>query len=176
LRGNDASDTYNGGGGNDWLTEFPSSDLGNDVMNGGGSFDWLDASNGNDILRGQEGDENDRGAFFPSMFGGQGDDELYGGPGEDGMEGEQGTDEHYGGTDNDYIDAVVDDELGTQDLVDCGSGYDTAVVREPEDIVRGNCEEVTDVNAVAAAPGTTTDQEQQQQAAEAFLQENGLQP
>jgi Ca2+-binding RTX toxin-like protein len=147
--------------------------LDNDVMNGGGSFDWLAASDGNDILRGQEGDDNDRGAFYTAMFGGLGDDELYGGPGEDGMEGEQGTDEHFGGRDNDYIDAVVDDELGTQDLVDCGSGYDTAEVREPEDIVRDNCEEVTEVTTVAAAPGTTTNQDQQQQAAEDFLAGRG---
>ena len=46
------------------------------------------ASDGNDILRGQEGDDNDRGAFYTAMLGGQLDNELYGGPGEDGMEGE----------------------------------------------------------------------------------------
>jgi hypothetical protein len=86
---------------------------------------------------------------------------------------DQGTDEHYGGRDNDFIDAVSGDELGTQDLVDCGGGFDTAVVREPEDNVLGNCEEVTEVTTVAAAPGTATDQEQQQQAAEAFLAGRG---
>jgi hypothetical protein len=59
-------------------------------------------------------------------------------------------------------------------LFDCGSGFDTAVVREPEDIVSANCEDRTVVTTVAAAPGPT-DQEQQQQA-EAFVQENGLQP
>jgi hypothetical protein len=48
-------------------------------------------------------------------------------------------------------------------------------VREPEDIVRANCEDRTVVTTVAAAPGTTNDQEQQQQQ-EAFVQENGLQP
>jgi hypothetical protein len=126
-------------------------------------------------LRGQEGDDNSIGAFFTSMFGDHGNDELRGNAGEDGLEGDQGTDQHFGGADNDYIDAVSQDEPGTQDLVDCGGGYDTAVVSEPEDIVSGNCEEVTDVNAVAADPATTTEQEQQQQA-EAFVQENGLQP
>ena len=47
------------------------------------------------------------------------------------------------------------------------------MVREPEDNVLSNCEEVTEVTTVAAAPGTTTDQEQQQQAAEAFLAGRG---
>ena len=99
-------------------------------------------------------------SFFTSLYGNAGDDELYGGPGEDGMEGDQGTDEHYGGSGHDFIDAVVGDELGTQsDLVDCGVGLDTAVVREPEDIVRGNCEDVTQVTTIAADPGTASDEE-----------------
>lgn len=78
------------------------------------------------------------------MFGREGDDELYGGHGEDGMQGDQGTDKHFGGRDNDFIDAAVSETPATDapDVVDCGSGYDTARVR-PMDIVGENCEEVT---------------------------------
>ena len=173
LDGQADNDTYIGGGGNDFLTEvYYGSGTGDDEMNGGGGVDYMEGGLGNDILRGQEGDDNSIGALFPSMYGNGGDDELYGGPGEDGLEGDQGTDEHYGGRDNDFIDAVSGDELGTQDLVDCGGGFDTAVVREPEDIVRDNCEDVTEESTIAADTGTA-DEEQRQQAAEAFLAGRG---
>jgi Ca2+-binding RTX toxin-like protein len=177
LHGGNDNDTYNGNGGPDFLDEFQdTTDAGNDVMNGGGSTDFIQGNQGNDIIRGEEGDDSQSGAFFTSMFGDLGNDVLRGGPGDDGMEGEEGTDQHFGGDDNDFIDAVNDDEVGTQDLVDCGSGNDTAIVREPEDIVRGNCEEVTEVSTIAADTGAADGAEQQQQAAEAFLQEHGLQP
>jgi hypothetical protein len=178
LVGGNDRDTYNGGGGSDFLHEGDPAHnplSGNDVMNGGGADDFIIGNMGNDIIRGQEGNDRDEGAFFAILFGEEGDDEIYGGPGEDGLAGQQGTDKHFGGRNADFIDAVSQDEFGTQDLVDCGSGFDTAVVREPEDIVRANCEDRTVVTTVAAAPGTTNDQEQQQQQ-EAFVQENGLQP
>jgi Ca2+-binding RTX toxin-like protein len=110
------------------------------------------------------------------MFGDEGNDKLYGGGGRDCMEGEEGTDEHYGGAANDFIDAV-DDDLGTPDLVDCGGGFDTAIVNRREDIVRGNCEDVFNLSVpttVTQASSGTTDEDQQQQA-EAFLVEHGLQ-
>jgi Ca2+-binding RTX toxin-like protein len=177
LAGGNDNDTYNGNGGPDFLDEFQdTTDSGNDLMNGGGSTDFIAGNQGNDILRGEEGDDSQSGAFFTSMFGDEGNDVLRGGPGDDGMEGQDGTDQHFGGADNDFIDAVSQDESGTQDLVDCGTGNDTARVREPEDIVRGNCEEVIEEMAITTAPDSgTTDAEQQQQA-EAFLQEHGLQP
>ena len=104
----------------------------------------------------------------PSMFGDPGDDKLYGGPGSDAMEGEEGTDEHYGGMNNDFIDAAADDVGDAPDLVDCGSGFDTAVVL-PNDIVLENCEEVINASTARVAdPGTTSDEEQRQQA-EDFL-------
>jgi Ca2+-binding RTX toxin-like protein len=175
LYGGTDNDTYNGGGGSDFLSEFQgATDASNDVMKGGGNDDWIEGNQGNDILRGQEGNDRDEGFFYPLLFGGGGDDELYGGPGEDGLEGEQGTDEHFGGRDNDFIDAVTDDELGTQDVVDCGSGFDRAEVREPEDIVSANCEEVIERMAITTGPDSgTTDDAVQQQQREAFLQEHG---
>jgi Ca2+-binding RTX toxin-like protein len=76
------------------------------------------------------------------LFGDSGDDELYGGPGNDGLSGDENTDKHYGGG-NDFIDAARAEDPATdaRDLVNCGSGFDTAEVR-PNDIVRGNCERV----------------------------------
>jgi len=107
------------------------------------------------------------------MFGGEGDDDLFSGPGDDGMEGEAGTDEHYGGRDDDFIDAANDEGLGTDapDLVDCESGFDTAVVR-PNDDVRANCEGVTELTTLVAETGTADDEEQQRQK-ELFLQQRG---
>jgi Ca2+-binding RTX toxin-like protein len=107
------------------------------------------------------------------MFGDEGDDELYGGPGDDAMEGEEGTDEHFGGQDNDYIDAADQDVGDASDLVDCGGGNDTAEVL-PNDIVRGNCEEVIEVVAITTGTDSgTTDDEEQQQQSEAFRQQRG---
>jgi Ca2+-binding RTX toxin-like protein len=188
LAGENNKDTYNGGGGSDLLTEYASitevTNSGPDVMNGGTSDDYMEGNTGADILRGQDGDECEGPYVFAWMYGDQGGDQLYGNAGEDCMEGEEGTDEHYGGNDNDFIDAVDDDgdpetgaPVGTHDLVDCGSGVDTAVVNSDEDIVRGNCENVVDVATSAttqAQPAGTTD-EDQQQAKEAFIQEHGLQ-
>jgi len=151
LFGETENDTYFGGRGDDILRETliieptPPIVLSNDEMNGGANRDFIEGNEGNDILRGQEDNDSQSGAFFPSMFGGGGDDELYGGLDDDGLQGEAGTDKHFGGKGNDYIDAVSADSVGTPDLVNCGSGIDTARVREPEDIVRANCEEVREV-------------------------------
>jgi hypothetical protein len=64
---------------------------------------------------------------------------------------------------NDIIHADRAETLATDalDLVDCGRGVDTAEVLR-NDIVCPNCEDVTVVTPVAAAPPGTTDQEQQQ--------------
>jgi Ca2+-binding RTX toxin-like protein len=179
LLGGNQGDTYNGGQGSDyhsdWFTFNASvTNSGRDVMNAGIDSDYMEGNTGGDILRGQVGDECG-GPFEIEMFGDQGNDELYGGAGRDYMEGEEGTDEHYGGANNDFIDAV-DDDLGTPDLVDCGGGFDTAIVNRREDIVRGNCEDVFNVSVptVASPTSGTTDEEQQQQK-EAFLVEHGLQ-
>ncbi len=129
--------------------------------------DEVEARAGQDELNGGNGPDD--------LFGETQNDTYYGGRGEDAMEGEEGTDEHYGGDNNDYIDAVDDDvPAGTRDLVDCGSGVDTAVVREPEDIVSRNCEEVIEVTSAAAvAPPSDTSEEEQRRLREAFLQKLG---
>ena len=89
------------------------------------------------------------------------------------MEGEEDADEHYGVKNDDFIDAADDDSPeDPPDLVDCGSGVDTAVVRS-NDIVRGNCENVTEVMAITTGPDSGTTAEEQQQQREAFLSGGG---
>jgi hypothetical protein len=91
------------------------------------------------------------------------------------MQGEEGTDEHYGGKNDDFIDAADNEQrpdTDAPDLVDCGSGFDTALVL-PNDIVRDNCEDVTDVSATPVAASGTTGDEGQQRQREAFLQKRG---
>jgi Ca2+-binding RTX toxin-like protein len=171
LNGEEDNDTSFGEGGNDFI--FDVNDGSRDEMNGGGGVDFLEGWRGRDILRGQEGDDNGLGAFSPSMFGDEGNDELYGGPGEDGMEGEEGTDQHFGEGGNDFIDAASNEDPMTDapDVVNCGGGFDTAVVR-PNDIVSGNCEDVIELTTIVAEARTADDEEQQQQA-DAFLAERG---
>src|SRR5215208_3836090 len=163
LFGGNDNDTYNGGNGADFLDEFLSfpnggvvTNSGADVMNGGEGTNRIQANTGPDILRGQAGDECFEGG---GLFGEQGNDDIFGGTGEDCLFGQQGTDEHFGGADNDFIDAVSQDTdpetgepLGTQDVVDCGGGVDTAVVNPEEDIVRDNCEFFEDPSPPVAQP------------------------
>jgi Ca2+-binding RTX toxin-like protein len=169
LYGETHNDTYFGGRGEDLLSEYCCSaiDASNDEMNGGPNRDFIEGSVGDDILRGQEGSEH--APDFPQtpfMYGDPGNDELFGGAGDDAMEGEEGTDEHYGGDNNDFIDAANEDVPDAPDLVNCGSGVDTAVVL-PNDRVRDNCEEVIDASVTIM--GTSADEQQQQ--SEAFLAE-----
>jgi Ca2+-binding RTX toxin-like protein len=185
--GGNGADTHNGGNGPDLIHEFGTM-TGRDVFNGGADTDYIEGGLGGDILRGQDGDEcfQQEGIANFQMFGDEGNDDLFGNAGEDCMAGEEGTDEHYGGADNDAIDSVggdldplTGDPLGTQDLVDCGGGFDHALVNRDEDIVRGNCEDVFDISATitAVAPPTSgTTDEEQQQIREVFIQEHGLAP
>jgi Ca2+-binding RTX toxin-like protein len=178
LFGENNSDTYFGGGGSDLLSEFESltevTNSGADEMNGGSSDDLLEGNTGADILRGQAGDECSGPLNDAFIFGDQGNDALFGGAGEDCLEGDEGTDEHFSGADNDIINATDQDQVGTEDVVDCGGGVDIAVVRLSEDIVSDNCENIVDLSTarVAAPDGTTA--EEQQQIKEAFRAEHGL--
>jgi Ca2+-binding RTX toxin-like protein len=189
LFGGNNRDAYFGGNGSDFLSENEGSEVttsGPDEMNGGPGEDYMEGNNGADILRGQDGDECggffDEGEADTQMFGDAGNDQLYGGAGEDCMEGEEGADEHHGGPDNDFIDAIDNDNdpetgapLGTEDVVDCGGGVDIAVVNSDEDDVLDNCENVIDVASATtrvAAPSGTTDEEQRRQG-KAFLQQHG---
>jgi hypothetical protein len=182
VEGGNGNDTYNGGSGPDLLDDFFTT--GRDVFNGGSDSDLIDAGVGPDIIRGQGGDECFGFINLAILFGDEGNDDIFGGTGEDCLEGNAGTDEHFGGADNDFIDAVEGDidpvtgPVGTEDLVDCGGGFDQAVVNGEEDIVLGNCEDVIDVTATTtsvAPPASGTTDEERQQLKEAFIQEHGLQ-
>lgn len=180
LLGGDNSDTYNGGNGDDihsdWFSFSGSvTNSGRDVMNAGEGEDFMEGATGADILRGQAGDECG-GPENVEMFGDEGNDDLFGNAGEDCMEGDEGTDEHFGGADNDFIDAASQDPVGTPDVVDCGGGVDTAVVRRDEDNVRNNCENIIDLSSARVAVFDETTAEEQQQQREAFLVEHGLAP
>jgi Ca2+-binding RTX toxin-like protein len=175
LFGESDNDTYIGGRGEDTLRESLIIDepipviLSNDEMNGGPSRDFMEGNEGDDILTGQEGSEHLGTTTQPTMFGDEGDDKLFGGPGGDAMQGVEGTDEHYGGDNNDFINAASQEMPPTTDapdLVDCGSGIDTAVYRR-NDRVLPNCEPderilVTDTTTVAPALVTTNEEQQQQ--------------
>jgi Ca2+-binding RTX toxin-like protein len=182
IQGGNGPDTYNGGSGPDLLDDFFTT--GRDVFNGGSDSDLIEGGVQADIIRGGDGDECFGVINAASLFGDEGNDDIFGGNGEDCMEGDAGTDEHFGGNDNDFIDAVSGDidpvtgPLGTQDLVDCGSGFDTAIVNGEEDIVRANCEDVEDVTETTtrvAPPASGTSEEERQQIREDFIQEHGLQ-
>jgi Ca2+-binding RTX toxin-like protein len=185
IHGGSGADTHNGGNGNDLLHETSSDETGRDVFNGGPDGDLIEGGLGGDILRGQAGDECPFADIsFSFLVGDEGNDELYGGTGNDCLEGQEGTDQHFGGDDNDFINAVNDDTdfntgqpPGTHDLVDCGSGFDSAIVNSDEDIVRGNCEDVEDVAATTTGtPPAQMSHPDQQQLREAFIQEYGLAP
>jgi Ca2+-binding RTX toxin-like protein len=80
---NFATDSRNGGDGNDVL----SGGAGDDVLYGGGGNDVLNGRDGNDILNGGDGAD--------TLKAGKGDDILDGGSGSDIMEGGQGNDTYY---------------------------------------------------------------------------------
>jgi Tol biopolymer transport system component len=117
---------------------------------GASGNDSLIGGTGNDQLYGGWG--NDR------LVGGSGDDAMYGGVGRDRLIGGPGSNIYRAGPGRDSINAAN----GTEDLVDCGSGRDTARV-DRIDFVKG-CEHVRRIGK--AKRGTNkkdTPQQQQQQ-------------
>jgi Ca2+-binding RTX toxin-like protein len=70
------------------------------------------------------------------IFGRKGNDLLSGGPGDDRLDGGPGRDLIYGGGENDVI--VARD--GKRDIIDCGTGRDTAYVDRQDDLT--SCERV----------------------------------
>src|SRR3954454_7412829 len=118
--------------------EHVSLPAGDDRANGGA---------GDDVINGGRGDD--------SLRGGAGDDRLRGGAGDDVLTDDRGSDRFGGGSGDDRINAR--DRRGRhdgRDVVDCGTGDDTALV-DDDDLVR-HCEHVEragDDNGVDA-PGT----------------------
>ena len=93
---------------------------GADRLVGGKQGDRLNGRAGNDRLGGKSGNDE--------ILGGAGSDKLVGGAGYDQMRGDSGDD-------------LLRARDGQPDLVDCGEGFDRAVVDEIEDGVY-DCEEL----------------------------------
>jgi chitodextrinase len=102
---------------------------GNDRLEGFGGADCLYGSAGRDTLLGGSG--NDR------LYGGTGNDRVGGGTGNDRLSGGMGHDRLLGDGGRDTIEA----RDGRRDVVDCGSGRDTARVDRYDRVRR--CEKVT---------------------------------
>ncbi len=121
LIGVRGKDRLNGGSGADRLGGGASADRltgasGNDRIHGGSSSDRLTGSSGNDRLTGSSG--NDR------LAGAAGKDRLNAGKGNDRLSGGKGADRLVAGAGKDRISA----RDRSRDLIDGGSGRDTATV------------------------------------------------
>lgn len=142
LRGNCAN-LQTGTNGADTLTGTFAGDRlrglgGNDVLNGEAGNDCLEGGAGNDRLNGGAG--NDRllgGGGRDVLTGGTGNDRLVGGRGKDVLIGGPGRNAYVAGPGNDRVNA----RNGRRELINCGTGRDTARV-DRRDRVRG-CERVT---------------------------------
>jgi len=97
-------------------------------INGTAKANRLNGSAGPDLMHGGGGNDH--------VDGKAGNDKIYGDAGNDALVGGSGRDSMFGGTGNDTFWAVD----GARDVVDCGSGKDTATV-DRFDVARG-CERV----------------------------------
>jgi RTX calcium-binding nonapeptide repeat (4 copies) len=127
IRGRDGNDTLGAGAGNDATDAGP----GNDEVLGGGGSDRLSGGAGSDRLEGGSGDDRlNAGAGDDRAAGGPGDDAVAGGGGSDSLYGGWGSDRSSGGAGNDRLHALAAD--GQVDVLDCGPGRDTAIIRRSE--------------------------------------------
>jgi Ca2+-binding RTX toxin-like protein len=130
-------------------------------IEGDGANNRLVGTNGKDTISGAGGDD--------SIFGRGGDDRLYGDSGRDRVSGGADPDDVFGGKGaDDLFGNGADDYMNSSDnrggdFVDCGPGFDSAVIDQvdfgtPTEPVEGNdttvnCEDVT---VVLTNPGTGT--------------------
>ena len=103
---------------------------GNDSLIGKDGSDFLHGNRGNDDLSGDDGADY--------LFGGPGNDSLDGDDGPDWIWTGDGIDVVEAGAQNDHVRAGADD--GDVDVIDCGAGFDRAVVRTGD--VAIDCERV----------------------------------
>ncbi|MCY2955275.1 MAG: S8 family serine peptidase [Planctomycetota bacterium] len=126
IAGGDDSDSIYGDYGDDIL--FGESD---GASTGTGDYIW--GNDGNDTIFGGPGGDG--------AYGGDGNDELYGEDGNDYILGENGNDTLKGATGSDYMyGGYGDDEFyawdnGTQDTVDGGTGTDTVIDNDSNDVL-----------------------------------------
>ena len=114
---------------------------GNDVLRGAGGRDVVSGGDGDDTLTGGEGND----ALVETRFG---DDKLLdGGPGDDYVDGNRGSDRMVGGDGEDIMRGGNGNDTffardGSQDLIDCGPGYDVVKTVDRQENGVFNCEKV----------------------------------
>jgi len=153
ITGGPSGDAISGGFGNDSVTALGGSDevdgddgddtitggTGPDQLLGGDGDDRLFGNSGRDRLRGQNGSDGlAGGANNDRIGGGPGRDRLFGNDSNDLLVGNSGRDRYWGGPGNDRVRALD----GIRERVNCGTGFDRALVdRMPRDVT-AFCNEV----------------------------------
>ena len=107
--------------------EVKSGGNGNDIVQGNNNDNEINGGNGNDIIYGNAGDD--------TLSGDNGDDIVYGEEGDDKLAGNNGDDILSGGSGDD----ILAGENGS-DIFNCGQGIDTVSDYEDTDSVDQNCE------------------------------------
>ncbi len=151
--------TIVGTNGDDVLVGTPGPDVicgrgGDDKIRGRGGDDILKGGSGNDLVRGGGGDDK--------ITGGRGNDRLFGQRGDDVVRGDAGKDQVNGGPGNDQLGGFrgrdkldATDSNQFRDVVRCGPGPDKVTADTP-DVVRPDCEQVTQNLAPATVDDTFT--------------------
>jgi Ca2+-binding RTX toxin-like protein len=123
---------------------------GPDELNGTAGNDLIYARAGNDVVRAHDGNDVVWGAMGDDVLrGGPGNDVLYGGAGGDVMWPGAGVDVQYGGPGNDVLHALANDNQ--PDIIDCGQGFDTAIVIEHDPARFHSCEKIVRLSPDEAA-------------------------
>jgi len=112
-----------------------------DVIYGTAGADALAGTTGADVIYARAGGDTVRGRA--------GNDVLYGGAGNDVMWPGSGVDVQYGGTGNDVLHALANDNQ--PDILDCGPGFDTAIVIEHDPARFRGCEQILRLSPEEAA-------------------------
>jgi len=112
-----------------------------DVIYGTAGADTLTGTTGADVIYARAGGDTVRGR--------PGNDVLYGGAGNDVMWPGSGVDVQYGGTGNDVLHALANDNQ--PDILDCGPGFDTAIVIEHDPARFRGCEQIVRLSPEEAA-------------------------
>jgi len=112
-----------------------------DVIYGTAGADTLAGTTGADVIYARAGGDTVRGRA--------GNDVLYGGAGNDVMWPGSGVDVQYGGTGNDGLHALANDNQ--PDILDCGPGFDTAIVIEHDPARFRGCEQILRLSPDEAA-------------------------
>jgi Ca2+-binding RTX toxin-like protein len=128
IKGTSGPDTLNGTDGPDVIYAY----AGSDAVRAHDGSDVVYAGKGNDVVRG-----------------GPGNDVIYAGPGDDVTWPGAGADVQYGGPGNDVLHALANDNQ--PDILDCGPGFDTAIVIAHDPARFRGCEQIVRLSPEEAA-------------------------